>query len=253
MTDRNMHLYDSPSSSDLCDSIIPRVMTAGHNRGMRIDGARVRELRAKKKWTQDRLAEESGLSQETISRIEKGHIKGREAATQEQLADALDTTVAYLRGDTDDPALDARPKRRVAPGAAPSDDDPLTPFEQALFAAMDHTKFLPGDFDVVRSAIRQTFHLLKDEPDLTAMAREWLTAARQLRLEGHPVDTSAIVARVSVGRGRRSIRAAVAADAELNAEADRRARAMGVEPGSGSDVADELAAMAAKQNRKRGE
>lgn len=56
---------------------------------------RVRELRASKGWSQEKLAEAAGLSKDAVSRIERGD-RGPRLDTLEQIAKAVGTTLAKL-------------------------------------------------------------------------------------------------------------------------------------------------------------
>lgn len=60
-------------------------------------GDRVRSRRAAVGWTQEQLAEASGIRPATISRIERGHLAPSLAVLQE-LAQALGTAVGDLVG-----------------------------------------------------------------------------------------------------------------------------------------------------------
>jgi transcriptional regulator with XRE-family HTH domain len=60
-------------------------------------GKRVRELRAARKWTQERLAEESGLAAVQLSRIENGEHEPK-LTTIIRLARALSVTPGELLG-----------------------------------------------------------------------------------------------------------------------------------------------------------
>lgn len=63
---------------------------------------RVKECRKKKKrWNQKQLADASGITQATISRIESGEVKQLKSESLRKLAEALDVTVDYLVGKTD--------------------------------------------------------------------------------------------------------------------------------------------------------
>ena len=63
---------------------------------------RIKELRTQKKLTQSELAEVVNTSRVTISRIES-NIRNPSFAMLSLIADALDTTVDYLQGNTDIP------------------------------------------------------------------------------------------------------------------------------------------------------
>ena len=71
-----------------------------------IDGARVRELRRVRGWTQKDLERESGVAQSTLSRLERGDSQGSYAATLRSLARALGCSDAYLTGDAEAPGAD---------------------------------------------------------------------------------------------------------------------------------------------------
>jgi transcriptional regulator with XRE-family HTH domain len=57
---------------------------------------RLRELRTAKGWTQQELAERSGVPQYTISRLESGEPESVNLTHLEQLADALEVDAGYL-------------------------------------------------------------------------------------------------------------------------------------------------------------
>jgi len=63
---------------------------------------RVKELREKKGFSQKRLADASGITQATISRIESGKMKGLKSDALRKLGMALGVTVDYLVGRTDE-------------------------------------------------------------------------------------------------------------------------------------------------------
>ena len=63
--------------------------------GNKVYGKRIKELRERKKLTQEKLAEKVGLDLQTISRIETGYYF-TSFENLEKLADALDVTIADL-------------------------------------------------------------------------------------------------------------------------------------------------------------
>ncbi len=63
--------------------------------GNKVFGKRIKELRERKKLTQERLAEKVGLDLQTISRIETGYYF-TSFENLEKLANALDVTMADL-------------------------------------------------------------------------------------------------------------------------------------------------------------
>lgn len=56
---------------------------------------RVRELRQRKRWSQEKLAEEAGVSKDAVSRIERGDREPR-IDTLEMIAEALGTNLSRL-------------------------------------------------------------------------------------------------------------------------------------------------------------
>ena len=79
-----------------------------HRKGERMDarvfGARVRALREARGWTQGQLAYKARTTAPQISRIENDERPGVQAVTIGRIAQALDTTVGYLLGQTGDPS-----------------------------------------------------------------------------------------------------------------------------------------------------
>ncbi|MGB2540635.1 helix-turn-helix domain-containing protein [Leuconostoc suionicum] len=70
---------------------------------MSVTANRIKELRTQKKLTQSELAETINTSRVTISRIES-ETRQPSYAMLSLIADALDTTVEYLAGTTNNPA-----------------------------------------------------------------------------------------------------------------------------------------------------
>jgi transcriptional regulator with XRE-family HTH domain len=213
-----------------------------------IDGRRVKRLREQLGWNQETLAQKTGLKQSSISKLERGDIQGQNSATQESLARALNTTVAYLRGEVEQPDAPASPpaapplERRVERDEAPAapDDEHITAIERALFAAMDPTQFEPADFDAVRRAFHRVQHLLKRDIDLVVESRTWLIAARQLRRQGHATDAEAIATQAALGKSVGAKEVAAERDAAFNAHVADVVRAGGGEPGSHAHVSKQI-------------
>ena len=63
---------------------------------MQTIGARLKHARLRKVWTQEDLAQESGLPVVTISRIENGHSRNTRQSTVRKLAGALGVEPAWL-------------------------------------------------------------------------------------------------------------------------------------------------------------
>jgi transcriptional regulator with XRE-family HTH domain len=57
---------------------------------------RLKELRKKKKWSQQKLAEKSGLSYNTITKIEQGVATMPTIQTMTKIADALEISLDEL-------------------------------------------------------------------------------------------------------------------------------------------------------------
>lgn len=202
-----------------------------------IDGRRVRDRRAALGLTQTELAERSGLSQEAVSRIENGRIKGLMQPTQDALAHALNTTVEWLRGERgaveDRASVAARAGAGEGAGAPETqpDDDPLV---RAVSAAFDPKRsHLLTDANRVLETLRTTDRRLIVDQDLMHTARQWLDAAAGLRRDGVGVSAENLLLRLTAGRGVGADERLAGRTAEANAEGDARARAAGVEPGSG--------------------
>lgn len=66
-------------------------------------GERIRELRQKRGWSLNKLAKLAGLSQGYLSSVENGKVVSPTASALLKIAAALDTSVDYLLGRTDDP------------------------------------------------------------------------------------------------------------------------------------------------------
>lgn len=64
----------------------------------------LRELRKRRRWTQDQLAAVSGIDQTTISRLENDPAPNPTSETHEALAQALGIAPSRLRFSTPEPA-----------------------------------------------------------------------------------------------------------------------------------------------------
>ena len=72
---------------------------------IRIIGARVRALREHRGWTQGQLAYKAHTVAAQISRIEHNERPGAQARLVAQIAAALDVSMDYLMGRTNDPQM----------------------------------------------------------------------------------------------------------------------------------------------------
>ncbi|MBI5514804.1 MAG: helix-turn-helix domain-containing protein [Deltaproteobacteria bacterium] len=205
-------------------------------RGGGLDGVRVRARRLELRMTQAELARRSGLSQEAISRLESGKIKGLMQSTQEGLAHALGVTVPYLRGEAEEPLPEghgpagggAPPGHGPAGVSAPTlVRDEVDPMNLALDRAFDPRRHELLDALSVREALRDTDRRLQDRVDLLAAARQWLDAAAELRRQHIPVTSENLLLHLGT-----TPRAAQERANAANAAGDARARELGVEPGS---------------------
>ena len=68
-------------------------------------GRRLRERREKRDWTQEKLAEKSGVSAAMISHFETGTRGTASADNLVKLASALGVSIDYLLGRADEPEL----------------------------------------------------------------------------------------------------------------------------------------------------
>ncbi len=183
------------------------------SRAAGLDGARVRGRRVALGLTQTELAERSGLSQEAVSRVETGRIKGLMQPTQDGLARALHTTVEWLRGergaleDTSvgavEPAPEGAPEAGsdAEPGAeGAADRDPLM---RAVSAAFDpRRQHLLGDANRVLEALRAADPRLLLDQDPMHTARQWLDGAAGLRREGVALSPENLLLRLTARGGR---------------------------------------------------
>lgn len=195
----------------------------------RLDPVRVLTRRKALGLNQAQLAEALGVRQETVSKIERGENKGEKAETQRQLAKILQCTVAYLIGESNDPASDSihgdlYPPQIERPKVRP---EILAPFDEALFTAMNPKQFSSEDFDAVRNAFHRTYFHIDPNADLVAIARNWLVAAKQLRIEGHTPTPEAIATRASVGKGLVAQKAAEKRDGEFHEQLKDEAKKAG--------------------------
>jgi transcriptional regulator with XRE-family HTH domain len=149
---------------------------------------RLTKLREDRGWSQHDLAGESGVSQPTINRIERGVNPGESQTKQRQLARALGTSEAYLRGETDDPSPDLPPPPVDVP------PEVSRTLELALVRMMNTDRYALEDFDAARAAVRAYASTANAAPDATVLLREWLDAARALRLANEPADPPRIMA-----------------------------------------------------------
>jgi len=81
---------------------------------MKAFGARLREQRMQAGISQDALTRQTGIIQRDLSRLERGEKPALWADTLLRLAEALQVSVDYLLGLSDDPRPPKRPRPRTA-------------------------------------------------------------------------------------------------------------------------------------------
>ena len=169
-----------------------------------IEGARVKERRLALGLTQADLATRSGLSQEAISRLENGRIRGLMQPTQDALAGALGVDAAWLRGD--EAEAPTEPPRPAVTGRSPVDADDLDdaaedPLMRAASQAFDPRRHhLLVDANRVLELLRSIEARVVVEAELAEVARAWLDGASALRREGAAVTAENLLWKVTVGR-----------------------------------------------------
>jgi transcriptional regulator with XRE-family HTH domain len=168
-----------------------------------IDGARVKERRLALGLTQADLATRSGLSQEAISRLENGRIRGLMQPTQDALAEALGVSVEWVRGGDDE--APAQPSRAAPPRPAdPADaldeaaEDPLMRAASQAFDPRRH--HLLVDANRVLALLNAVELRLLGSGELADVARAWLDGASALRREGVAVTAENLLWKVTAAR-----------------------------------------------------
>jgi transcriptional regulator with XRE-family HTH domain len=143
---------------------------------MKIFAERLKASREKARIDQKRLAENIGLSVITLSRYENGHRKPNTDDLQ-KLAVALDTSVAYLMGETDDPKPKNTPLSENAMFSHSAESaivksDPRTEVFNEL--ASDPRKFAAAALisDMNDDQLRKVYDFLYDQKQLAEMKRQ---------------------------------------------------------------------------------
>lgn len=124
-------------------------LTIGTNAGVwgmgNILGQRIRERREALGINIEELGRRSGVSPSYISRVERGERVNVGLETVQKLAYALDTSMSYLVGETDDPS----PPPQVGVAAHREGVAPGTPLEARLQLLLERT------FREVREILRE--------------------------------------------------------------------------------------------------
>ncbi|MDO9017851.1 MAG: helix-turn-helix transcriptional regulator [Deltaproteobacteria bacterium] len=166
-----------------------------------IEGARVRERRLALGLTQADLATRSGLSQEAISRLENGRIRGLMQPTQDALAGALGVSVEWLRGGDDDAPGEPAPARPAATATEALDEAAEDPLMRAASQAFDPRRHhLLVDANRVLALLNAVELRLLGAGELAEVARQWLDGASALRREGVAVTAENLLWKVTAAR-----------------------------------------------------
>lgn len=165
-----------------------------------IEGARVKGRRLSLGLTQADLATRSGLSQEAISRLENGRIRGLMQPTQDALSGALGVSVDWLRGGEDE--APGEPSGEEPPDAADELDEAAEdPLMRAASQAFDPRRHhLLVDANRVLGLLNAVELRLLSGGELAEVARQWLDAASALRREGVAVTAENLLWKVTAGR-----------------------------------------------------
>ena len=170
-----------------------------------VDGARVKERRLALGLTQADLATRSGLSQEAISRLENGRIRGLMQPTQDALAEALGVSVEWVRGGDDEapaqPSREAPSHRAEAHRADALDEAAEDPLMRAASQAFDPRRHhLLVDANRVLGLLNAVELRLLGGGELADVARAWLDGASALRREGVAVTAENLLWKVTAAR-----------------------------------------------------
>jgi len=203
--------------------------------------AMVKALRERLGLSQQAVADRGGFPRPQLAKIETGHNKLSTADMRRQLAQGLGvnlrTLEAYIEGGmTLDDAV-STVTGGEAQTTALADTDDGRALGQALVQAIVPGRHELEDLDAVRALLRGV-ELLQDERadfDLVGAARRWLDAAAYLRRRARPVTAGAVLVQSTAAPDSLAERAIAA-----NAEGDRKARELGVEPGSARGALDAL-------------
>lgn len=157
-------------------------------------GANILKLREAKtpNWSQGALAEKVGVSQATISRIEKNEVQKRpDRGLAVRIAKALGVPLADVWVDVEGEMIVG------APPATPHATDRLGSYEEALYGA----GAAPGrsrDVPPALAALHQVLAVAVDPVEPNLLAQELLDAVVALREAGQETSPFAIVSHVAM-------------------------------------------------------
>lgn len=208
---------------------------------------RLKAARKARGLSQMALAEACKTSQVTISRLEQGATKDADAVLRRRLVAALGVPEAELFDDPEDARAPADPVlvRDPAPQIVSGSSTRLT---RALGRAFNPDCHEIRDITTVDRALKSAMHFEGvEDAQLIEAAGKWLDAAAHFRRVGVEPSYGDLALRVTLGKTQRAREVDDAAGDVLNAEWDEKARAMGLEPGSGAESV--RAALAPKKPR----
>lgn len=209
--------------------------TQSYNAGVAVRSDRLKAARKAKGLTQAALAEACKTSQVTISRLEQGSTKDADVALRRRLVATLGVTEAELFDDPEDvrapvePVLVRDPAPQIISGSS-------SRLARALGRAFNPDRHEIHDIATVEKALKGALHLEGvEDAQLVEAAGKWLDAAAYFRRLGIEPNYPSLALHVTLGKTERAREMDESAGEVLNAEWDEKARAMGVEPGSGGE------------------
>lgn len=160
------------------------------------------------------LAQESGydIKRDEWVKVETGINHARTVRIREGLAAGLGLTREDLDALVSELIDVVEAARRSSPPGAPrtvvqgqlrSGEVISSMYEGALLRVVDPEVHTIADLDATFAAIAEAVKVTGDHPDPDAIAREWLDAARALRLAGTAATPHAVVAQVALQRPHR--------------------------------------------------
>ena len=200
--------------------------------------SRAAALRKRLGLTQAQVAERAGLRRDEVTKVEGGANKATSARVRDGLARAyglsVDELLGYLDGavelETLSPAVTPAAPQHQATGA----------LDAVLWDAADRARHTLADVDAVRAILAAEVHLAtRTDVDLVSAAGRWLDAAASLRRRGQQVTAARLLVQLTAPTPADAEKAQERAD-QSNAEGDRRARELGVEPGSAAAALEKL-------------
>lgn len=107
-------------------------------------GEKIRLLRAVKNWSQDELGERVGLTQDQVSKIERGLMKRVDVEMVKKLAEVFDVSISELFEENIVPSV-IRPATKSS--GSPGEKSPLRPVYAAVPAGKGELRDEPGTYE----------------------------------------------------------------------------------------------------------